>query len=134
MNRIHYDNGSWGRAWLSSNELEGREVVAFISFTLPGNWEKIVAKSGTEEAFLLPNQQPRVWIPAPARFFLFTAHLVDSIEIEPHLMKSNGFHKCSEQWRLKLSTTKNFGFQKKINSTLTEIGCMVQRPIIKNAK
>ena len=34
----------------------------------------------TEEAFLLPTQQPQLRIPAPSRFFLFTAEFVDRIE------------------------------------------------------
>ena len=38
---------------------------------------------GTEEAFLIPTQQPRVRIPEPLGFFLFTAYLVDSIVIKP---------------------------------------------------
>ena len=37
----------------------------------------------TKAAFLLPTQQPQVRIPSQPRFFIFTALLVNSIEIDP---------------------------------------------------
>ena len=40
-------------------------------------------RSTVEDALLLPTQQPWVQILALSKNFLFTAHFVDSIKIEP---------------------------------------------------
>ena len=60
--------------------------MSFLSFKVV--WLGESGLHSTEESYLLPNQKPRVQIPAQLRFFslriyLFTAELVDSIENKP---------------------------------------------------
>ena len=61
----------------------------------------------TEEAFLLPTQQPWIRIPNSAEIFSLYRSVCGQYRVWPHLMPSNVFLQIQKQWRPEISTAKS---------------------------
>ena len=70
-------------------------------------WLTFGGLRSTEKAFLLPTQQPWVWIPSSPKKNYLHCLACKQYWDRIHQMLSNGLHKCSWLWRVELSTTKN---------------------------